>query len=65
MALHKILPPGAEQNTAKLRKDIEEYHIAYGIDFDETDIDAFIARRPDSLEFFFLCASRIHQSNGH
>jgi len=54
MGLHEILPPGAGQNKAKLRKDIEEYHIAYGIDFDETDIDAFIARRPDSLEFF-LC----------
>jgi len=49
--LHEILPPGAGQNRAKLRKNIEEYHIAYGIDFDETDIDTFIARRPDGLAF--------------
>jgi len=45
------LPPGAGQNRAKLRKDIEEYYIAYGIDFDETDIDTFIARRPDGTAF--------------
>jgi len=51
MGLHEILPPGAGQNRAKLRKDIGEYHIAYGIDFDETDIDTFIARRPDGLAF--------------
>ena len=25
--------------------------MAYGIDFDETDIDTFIARRPDGLAF--------------
>jgi len=35
MGLHEILPPGAGQNRAKLRKDIEKYHTAYGI----TDID--------------------------
>jgi len=51
MGLHEILPPGAGQNRAKLRKDIEEYHIAYSIDFDETDIDTFNARRPDGLAF--------------
>jgi len=51
MGLHEILPPGAGQNRAKLRKDIEEYHIAYVIDFDETDIDTFIAGRPDGLAF--------------
>ena len=51
MGLHEILQPGAGQNRAKLRKDIEEYHIAYDIDFDETDIDTFIARRPDGLAF--------------
>jgi len=51
MGLHEILPPGAGQNRAKLRKDIEEYHIAYAIDFDDTDIDTFIARRPDGLAF--------------
>jgi len=39
MELHEILPPGAGKNRAKLRKDIEEYHIAYAIDFDDTDID--------------------------
>jgi len=47
----EILPPGAGQNRVRLRKDIEEYHIAYVIDFDDTDIDTFIARRPDGLAF--------------
>jgi len=37
------------QNRAKLRKYIEEYHLANGIDFEETDIDTFIYRRPDGL----------------
>jgi len=49
--LYEILPPGAGHNRAKLRKYIEEYHIAYAIDFDDTDIDTFIARRPDGLAF--------------
>jgi len=51
MGLHEILPPGAGQNRAKLRKDIEEYHIAYAINFDDTDIDTLIAWRPDGLAF--------------
>ena len=51
MGLYEILPPGAGQNRAKLRKDIEEYHVAYAIDFDDTDIDNFIARRPGGLAF--------------
>jgi len=51
MGLHEILPPGAGQNGAKLRNHIEEYHIAYDIDFDETHIDTFITRRPDGLAF--------------
>jgi len=51
MGLHEILPPGAGQNRAILRKDIEEYHVAYAIDFDETDINTFIARRPHGLAF--------------
>jgi len=51
MGLHEILSSGAGQNRAKLRKDIEEYHIAYAIDFDDTDIDTFIAQRPDGLAF--------------
>ena len=50
MGLHEILPPGAGQNRVKLRKDIKEYHIAYAIDFDDTDMDTFIARRPDDKE---------------
>jgi len=52
MGLHEItgLPLGAGQNRVKLRKDIEEYHIA-AIDFDDTDIDTFMARRPDGLAF--------------
>jgi len=68
MGLHEILPPGAGQNRAKVRKDIEEYHVAYAIDFDETNIDTFIARRPDGLAFDkkkIVCILRIHQSNGH
>ena len=48
MGLHEILPPGAGQNRVRLRKDIEEYHIVYAIDFDD---DTFIARRPDGLAF--------------
>jgi len=51
MGLHEILPPGEGQNSVRLRKDIEEYHVAYAIDFDDTDIDKFIARRPDGLAF--------------
>jgi len=43
MGLHEILPPGAGQNRAKLRKNIEEYHTAYAIDFGGTDIVTFIA----------------------
>jgi hypothetical protein len=42
MGLYEILPPGAGQNRAKLRKDIEEYHTAYAIDSDDTDIDTFM-----------------------
>jgi len=74
MGLHEILPPGAGQNRVKLGKDVEEYHMTYGINFDETereimlfigkplgrslmiscnetDINTFIARRPDGLAF--------------
>jgi len=51
MGLHEILPPGAGHNRAKLRKDIEEYHIAYAIDFEDIDITTFIARRQDGLAF--------------
>jgi len=51
MELHEILPPGAGQNRAKLRKNIEVYHLAYCIDLGETDIDTFISRRPDGQAF--------------
>jgi len=51
MGLHEILPRGAGQNRAKLRKHIEKYHTAFAIDLDDTDIDTFIARRPDGLAF--------------
>jgi len=51
MGLHEILPPGSGKNRAKLRKDIEEHHTTYAIDFDDADIDTFIARRPDGLAF--------------
>ena len=39
------------KSRTKLRKDIEEYHLAYGIDYEEKDIDTFISRRPDGLAF--------------
>jgi len=55
MGLHEILPPGAGQNWAKLRKDIEEYHTAYAIDFDDTDIDTFIAGWPSLRQGKKLC----------
>ena len=51
IGLYEILPPGSGKNRAKLRNNIEEYHTAYAIDFDDADIDTFIARRPDSLAF--------------
>ena len=51
MGLHEILPPEAGKNRAKLRKDIKEYHIAYAINLDDSDIDTFIARRLDDLAF--------------
>jgi len=51
MGLHGILPPGLGKNRAKLRKDIKEYHTTYAINFNNTDIDTFIARRPDGLAF--------------
>jgi len=51
MGLHEILPSGSGRNRAKLRSDIEEYHTAYDIEFDDAVIDTFIARRPDGLAF--------------
>ena len=51
MGLHEILPPGSGKNRAKLWKDIEEYHTAYAIEFDDADIDTLIARRPDGRAF--------------
>ena len=51
MGLHVIPPPGEGQNRTKLKKDIEEYHLAYNIDFEEGDLETFISRRPDGLAF--------------
>jgi len=51
MGPHEIFPPGAGKKMAKLCRDIEEYHIDYTINFDDSDIDTFIARRPDGLAF--------------
>ena len=51
MGLHEILPPGLGKNRARLRKDIEEYLTTYAIDFDDADIDTFIALRPEGLAF--------------
>ena len=47
MGLHEI----SGKNRAKLRKDIEEYLTAYAFDFDDADIDTFLALRPDGLAF--------------
>ena len=72
MGLHEIFPPGSGKNRAKLRKEIEEYHTAYAIDFDDTDIDTFIARRPDGLAFQWqgreivcILGIIVHESHGH
>jgi len=51
MGLHEILPLGEGKNRTKLRKDFEEYHLAYGINYEAVDIDTFISRRPDGLAF--------------
>jgi len=51
MRLHEILPPESGKNRAILWKDIEEYLTAYAIDFDDADIDTFIALRPDGFAF--------------
>jgi len=39
------------RNRSKLKKDVEEYHLAYNIDFEEGDLETFICRRPDGLAF--------------
>jgi len=68
MGLHEILPTGEGKNRTKLRKDIEEYHLAYGINFEKTDIDTFISRRLEGLALDKkknMRTLRIHQSNGH
>ena len=51
MGLHEILPLGEGKNRTELCKDFEEYHLAYGIDYEEVDINTFISRRPDGLAF--------------
>ena len=51
MGLHVILPLGEGQNRTKLKKYIEEHHLAYNIDFEEGDLETFICRRPDGLAF--------------
>jgi len=67
MGLYEILLPAVGQNMAKIRKDIEENYTAYAIDFDDTDLDTFIARRPDGLAFDkeqkIVCILGIHESN--
>jgi hypothetical protein len=40
--VHVILPPGEGQNRTKLKKDIEEYHLAYNIEWEEGDLETFI-----------------------
>jgi len=38
-------------NRTKLRKDIEEYHLAHNIDLKEKPLETFISHRPDGLAF--------------
>jgi len=67
MSLHEILPAGQGQNRDKIKKDVEEYHIAYGIDYEQTDLDSLIARRPDGQALDRgknLCVLGIHWSDG-
>jgi len=67
--VHVILPPGEGQNRTKLKKDIEEYHLAYNIEWEEGELETFIARRPDGLalrqRIKTMCFPKIHQSSGH
>jgi len=51
VGLHVILPLGEGQNRTKLKKYIEEHHLAYNIDFEEGNLETFICRRPDGLTF--------------
>ena len=47
----KCLPRGNGHNRTKLQKDIEEFHIAYGLDFIDTLMLTFLSRRPDGSAF--------------
>jgi len=47
MGLNVILPPGEGQNRTKLKKDIEENHLANNIERKEGNLETFISRRPD------------------
>jgi len=51
MVLHVILLPGEGKNRTKVRKDIEEYHLACNNHYEEKDLDTFISRRLDGLAF--------------
>jgi len=51
MGLHVILPPGEGQNRTKFKKDKNEYHLAYNVDFEEGDQETLISRKPDGLAF--------------
>jgi len=45
MGLHEILPPGLGQIRIEPKKDVEEYHLAYNIDFEEGDLETLISCR--------------------
>jgi len=51
MGLHLILSPGEGQSRTKLKKDIEEEHLAFNIDFEEGVQETFISCRPDGPAF--------------
>jgi len=41
----------SHQERDRTEPNYEKCHLAYGIDFDVTDIDTFISWRPDGLAF--------------
>jgi len=45
------LPPGDRRNRTNIRKDIEEYHIAYDFEFNHDLLFTFLSRKPKGLAF--------------
>ena len=51
IGLHVRPPLEDSRNRTKLRKDIQEYHIAYGNSYDADLLCTLMSRRPDGLAF--------------